>query len=611
MIVPMMRYSFLLCDSDAVPFLRHLQELGVVDIEKESCEPSQKLQDIFLKVQRISQATAFISVFSGEQAGENTKDLKSADPYAVMDELDGLRTEKERVEQEIQRLEKEKKDAEPWGELGEDFYKRMQSMGLSVLFYSCSISAFSKISESDENSYIYEVSRSDKAVFFIAIIPENGNNTGINANEYKAPSMSASGLSMELAWKKKRLGEINSRFAEISKYMGILSKEKDVLMDKADFHSVMEEGVSQEKEKLSVLTGYVPNDQHTALDNFLEQHPVVYLSEKVNKGEYAPILLKNGKIARLFEPIGKLYSLPAYMELDLTALFAPFFMLFFSFCLGDGGYGLILWLGATIGIRKAPHLKSAFRLVQILGISTVVFCLFTGAFFGVKLGDFALFDNVKAYFLTDDNLFYIAMGIGVVQILFGMLVKVSNLIRQGGFLSAISTLSWLIFFVSMILFYVASLNESWGVAMFNIPHLIITGICLIGIFLFNTPGKNVFLNIGTGVWDSYNMATGLMGDILSYIRLFALNLSGGILAGVFNSLAFGMSPDIPVLGWIITLIILLFGHGINIFMCTLGSLVHPMRLTFVEFYKNAGFIGGGKEYSPFSKRVCSESSMAK
>ena len=109
------------------------------------------------------------------------------------------------------------------------------------------------------------------------------------------------------------------------------------------------------------------------------------------------------------------------------------------------------------------------------------------------------------------------------------------------------------------------------------------------------------MNIGVGLWDTYNMVTGFAGDLLSYIRLFALGLSSAILGLVFNSLAFDLAPDIPVLGWIITLIILVFGHGLNIFMASLGAVVHPMRLTFVEFYKNAGFAGGGKEYKPFSK----------
>ena len=97
------------------------------------------------------------------------------------------------------------------------------------------------------------------------------------------------------------------------------------------------------------------------------------------------------------------------------------------------------------------------------------------------------------------------------------------------------------------------------------------------------------------------MATGLLGDVLSYVRLFALGLSGGILAGVFNSLAVGMSPDHVVFGPVVMVLIFVIGHAINIFMNVLGALVHPMRLTFVEFFKNSGYEGGGLEYKPFKK----------
>ena len=97
------------------------------------------------------------------------------------------------------------------------------------------------------------------------------------------------------------------------------------------------------------------------------------------------------------------------------------------------------------------------------------------------------------------------------------------------------------------------------------------------------------------------MATGILGDVLSYIRLFALGISGSVMGFVFNSLAMDLSPDIPVLKQVVMLIILLIGHGMNIFMSALSAFVHPMRLTFVEFYKNSGFTGGGKKYKPFGK----------
>ncbi len=131
---------------------------------------------------------------------------------------------------------------------------------------------------------------------------------------------------------------------------------------------------------------------------------------------------------------------------------------------------------------------------------------------------------------------------------------------------------------------------------------LVGGVASVFIFLLNNLKRNVFINIGAGLWDSYNMVTGLLGDTLSYIRLFALGISSAVLGLVFNDLAINMSGDIPGVKQLVMLIILVFGHSVNLFMAVLGSFVHPMRLTFVEFYKNAGFEGGGKKYQPFRRR---------
>ena len=189
-------------------------------------------------------------------------------------------------------------------------------------------------------------------------------------------------------------------------------------------------------------------------------------------------------------------------------------------------------------------------------------------------------------------MFYLSLIIGCVQILFGMILKAVNLTIQLGFKYAVSTIGWILLLVGLAL---AVLTNSLGSVWFIVVMVLAAAMAL----LYNSPGKNIFLNIGLGLWDAYNMVTGLLGDVLSYVRLFALGLSGGILASVFNSLAVGMSPDIPVLGFIVTALIFVIGHALNIFMNVLGSMVHPMRLTFVEFFKNSGYEGGGMAYKPF------------
>jgi len=150
-----------------------------------------------------------------------------------------------------------------------------------------------------------------------------------------------------------------------------------------------------------------------------------------------------------------------------------------------------------------------------------------------------------------------------------------------------------------------------GFSMTSPIFLGLVGVGAVLMLLLNNIKRNPLINIGAGLWDAYNNITGLLSDVLSYIRLFAIGLSGGVLAQVFNSLAMGLSgtADIPagspwtsyIVPVIVASIILIIGHGINLFMSAISSFVHPMRLTFVEFYKNAGFEMGQRSFDPLRK----------
>jgi V/A-type H+-transporting ATPase subunit I len=203
--------------------------------------------------------------------------------------------------------------------------------------------------------------------------------------------------------------------------------------------------------------------------------------------------------------------------------------------------------------------------------------------------------------IDTNQLFNLAIILGAVQIVFGLVLKVINISRVQGFKYSLATIGWLILIFGLgAVFGLKAANvlmpETANIVMYSV--LALSGVFIL---LLNNPKRNVLMNFGAGLWDVYSMATSLLGDILSYIRLFALGVSSAILGLVFNSMAMTMKPDNPVLGPLVMIIILVIGHGITIFMASLGAFVHPIRLTFVEFYKNAGFIGGGKAYKPFSE----------
>ena len=258
-------------------------------------------------------------------------------------------------------------------------------------------------------------------------------------------------------------------------------------------------------------------------------------------------------------------------------------------------------MALTLAKRKvAPSLRPVCSLGQWLGLGTVVMGTVSGTFFGIGLMDVQIpwLERFKSIMLDSSRLFNLSLMIGAVQIVFGMCLKVVNLWRQFGFAAALSTIGWLVAILGGGLCYWLTTR---GVNAEVVTYVVLAVAGLL-VFVLNNLRRNVVVNIGAGLWDTYNMVTGLLGDVLSYIRLFALGISGSVLGLVFNDLAMNMSGDIPVLKQVIMLVILLFGHGVNLFMSGLGAFVHPMRLTFVEFYKNSGFEGGGKKYNPLRRR---------
>jgi V/A-type H+-transporting ATPase subunit I len=233
---------------------------------------------------------------------------------------------------------------------------------------------------------------------------------------------------------------------------------------------------------------------------------------------------------------------------------------------------------------------------------TILIGILTGSFFGIALVNIPAFKAIKDYFLNNDNLMMLSIVIGLVHIIFGKIVAAYKTKLQKGTKYCIAPFSWV--------FVITALAIVLGLPALNVhlPEIVINtgyGIAAAGLLLallYNSPGKNVFLNFGTGLWNTYNMASGLLGDTLSYIRLFAIGLTGSILGGVFNTLSVTTTESLPLVARIIVmLLILAVGHGINFGLCMISSMVHPLRLVFVEYYKNSEFEGGGEAYVPFKK----------
>ncbi len=603
MILPMYKYSFLVYHREYEQFLEDIRELGVVDIIEKKDEASEEIKEKHDLVKQITTTIKFLQKRGVEQKKQTSKDGK-----AVFEEVNKLRDEQEEKLQQLNTLQKEISLVAPWGDFSLETIDKLKEKGISLKFYTCSAKRYQP--EWEEKYPIEVVGKQAGSIYFV-VVERGDESIELDAEEVRAPERPLSELKHYEKKLKEDIAEIEKEFDKHAAHniKALEDYRKDVWMT-TEYEKVWENTNMEAEEKVMVIEGWVPKKKAAELDKYLEKHNILYLkSEPDPDKEKVPILLRNKKFSEKFELLGEFYSLPKYNELDLTPFFAPFYVLFFGFCLGDAGYGILLGITAMLAKKRVrQELTKVMMLVFYLGVSTFLFGLLSGTFFGIDLyaTQLPVYSSLNEYMAargTDINeqLFNLSLILGGAQIVFGLFLKAINETMQMGWKFALSTVGWIVLIIGGGIVFALSNYTELSMQIVNIFLYMVLGISGLFIFLLNHPRRNIFVNIGAGLWNTYNMVTGVLGDLLSYIRLFALGISSAILGYVFNSIAITMSGDIPVLNVIIMIVILLIGHSINLFMSGLGSFVHPLRLTFVEFYKNAGFAGGGKHYNPFRK----------
>ena len=595
MITRMKKLTFLVFYKEYQEFLECMGELGVLHVvqKQQGALDNAEVQE---QMRLLSRYAAAIEALS-KVASEPSENSAFSDPSELLAQYDQLLADKASTEARIQLLVKDEQMLAPWGNFEPASVERLIKAGYDINFFACAERLYKEEWESEYNAITI---RADKSKVYFITVTAPGTEISIEAELCRLPQTSLEALTRDIDDLKAKVVDFDKQIADFANaHLAQFKAAHEALQSDINFSKVALSADSVADNKLMLLQGWAPEKSLDTVREYLDKTGHYYQVDDPTTEDDIPIQLSNNRFFRLFEPLTKLYMLPKYGELDLTMFFAPFFLLFFGLCLGDMGYGLLIMLALPVFTKLFQLINPEFKssLVFLFGLSTVLAGTLTGTAFGFNLYelDVPFLQKMKDLLLQDNQtMFYLSLVIGCVQILFGMMLKAVNLTIQLGFKYAVSTIGWIMLLIGAA---VGVLTGSTGSTWFMV--LMIVAGCMI--MLYNSPGKNIFLNIGLGLWDAYNMVTGLLGDVLSYVRLFALGLSGGILASVFNSLAVGMSPDVPVLGFLFTALIFLIGHGLNIFMNILGSMVHPMRLTFVEFFKNSGYEGGGQEYKPFKK----------
>lgn len=574
MIAKMTKYSFILLSADKEQFLERLQGIGVVDITRSSKPIDEKSADILEQISSLKKRIDELE--------------KGSDAH-----LQNLIGQKSEAQRQLH-------DTLPWGEFDRGAIESLAEKGLHIHFYSIPSKKFDLAWEQDFALQV--ISEQEGVTYFTVVNPE-----GFPVKEITGPKESTGEIKNRIESLDTQIKDYKNSLHAQKSEIPSLKERIDSLGRDLDRYLASAKADNAAENMLCCFEGFAPVECDAKVKALLDSECVYYVSEKATVEDNPPIKLHNNRFACMFEGLTGMYGMPVYDEFDPTPVLSVFFMLFFAMCMGDAGYGLILILfGIAVNKKwvKIDMFKNIGSLISFLGGATLVVGLFLGTAFGISLHDASWVpESFKKLMIVGkvgsyDVQMVLALGIGVFHICLAMLIKTACYLKRFGFKESISTCGWTLLIVGVILTLAVSMFTGLSQETTKTVIIAIAAVSALGIFLFNKPGRNPLLNIGSGLWDTYNMATGLMGDVLSYIRLYALGLAGGMLGGAFNDLSMMVLGAHPTWQWAAAIVILFFGHVLNLLMSCLGAFVHPLRLTFVEYFKNSGYEGKGLKYNP-------------
>ena len=587
MITQMKKYTFLVFHREYEAFLEQLRDLGVVHVTEKAAGMADDahLQELLSKA-------------------DNARKL------IAQGAPDQLLTEKAALEQRIAATQKEADKMAIWGDFSAECMEQLKAAGYTLRYFSCPKKLF-------QEEWGIVVAEQGGMVYFVQVKSSGeeakGESLEAGVQEQYLNQKSAADLLKDVEGLNGLLVAQNARIELWAKEnIPALEDELKQLQEQIDWKRVTLNTDSEADGSLKILEGFCPIDQVAALDAVLEKQEVYYQAEDPTAEDNTPIKLRNNKFTQLFESLTGMYGWPNYGEFDPTPILAPFFLLFFAMCMGDCGYGILLIIIGLLIAKKKLNIEMFDGLgpiITVLGVGTTVVGFFLGTFMGIDLYAAEWMPQalksvmIKGEVMGYDIQMVLALCIGVFHICLAMVVKAICYTKQFGFKENIATWGWTLLIVGGLLVAILGMTVL-PAAVFKGAIIAVGTVSALAIYIFNTPGRNPLINIGAGLWETYNMATGILGDVLSYIRLYALGLAGGMLGAAFNNLGLmvmGGSTEGATWQWLPFVLILVLGHVLNLAMSALGAFVHPLRLSFVEYFKNAGYEGKGTLYRPFKK----------
>ena len=618
MIVPMKKVFLVLLEAEKRQALKSLRKLGLVHLEELEGH-SEELSMLKGEQSNLETALRLLQDLKLEKSVKPSNPVDESDSVIFADKVISLFDEKSKAQSEIIKYQLELDRLSRWGGVNLEDFNYLSEKGVHLHLYEIPANKYATLPEDIETVFVNQDKNTARFLLFTQddIIP----NLPAEAFRVDMPEKSTSVMEQNIKELKAKIASIDSTLLATTSKISFL---KDSIKEKAkqvEFENAFS-GMScdnAENHALAWLTGYVPTENASEVKKLAEAEKWGFAAVDPAEDDPVPTKIKNNKFVSLIYPVTDfLGTVPGYNEYDISNWFLLFFCVFFGMIFGDGGYGIIIVLAALFGllsaIFKGKKPAGAMFLLLLIGLSTMGWGMITCSWFGMDtnllpqwLKDLSVpaLSNVTANISSEMDT-YVSQNIQIFCFTLALIqLSIAHLKGIFRYIKSLKCLGELGSLVMLWGIYLVVLNMVVSAERFPMPNYTVP--LVLGGFLFNFIFGNYAGNFGAGLAESAkNIVSLLLGvvnvfsDVVSYIRLWAVGLAGGAIASTVNEMAGPMMGGAMICA---AILLLFFGHGLNMILNVLSVIVHGVRLNTLEFSNHLGMSWSGFSYKPFSDKV--------
>ena len=618
MIVPMKKVFLVILEAEKRQALKNLRKLGLVHLEELEGH-SEELSMLKGEQSNLETALRLLQDLKLEKSVKPSNPIDESDPVIFADKVTSLFDEKSKAQSEIGRYQLELDRLSRWGGINLEDFSYLSEKGVHLHLYEIPANKYATLPEDIETVFVNQ--DKNTARFLLFTRDENLPVLPAEAFAVAMPEKSTSEMIADIKALNGKIASINSTLLATTEKIKFLKDEINKKAKQVEFENAFSGMASDSAENhaLAWLTGYVPTENVEDVKKLAESEKWGFAAVDPEADDPVPTKIKNNKLVSLIYPVTDfLGTVPGYTEYDISNWFLLFFCVFFGMIFGDGGYGLIIVAAAILGLLSSVFKKqkpaSAMFLLLLIGLSTMGWGMITCSWFGMDtnllpqwLKDLSVpaLSNVTANISSEmdtyvsQNIQIFCFTLALIQLSIAHLKGIVRYIKSWKALGELGSL------VMLFGIYFVVLNMVVSSVRFPMPSYTIP--LVLGGFLLNFIFGNYDGNFGAGLAESAkNIVSLLLGvvnvfsDVVSYIRLWAVGLAGGAIASTVNEMAGPMMGGAIICA---AILLLFFGHGLNMILNVLSVIVHGVRLNTLEFSNHLGMSWAGFSYKPFSDKV--------